>query len=30
MPITIDSATKRLILDSTGVTVQAIDVAWVD
>ena len=30
MAITIDPASKRLILDSTGVTAQAIYAAWVD
>ena len=30
MPITIDPANKRLILDSTSVTAQAIYVAWAD
>lgn len=30
MPITIDPANKRLILDSASVTAQAIYVAWVD
>ena len=30
MPIVIDPATKRLILDSASVTAQAVYVAWVD